>query len=78
MKQYVNITETLKKYERALKAISKASDQANAIHLKTVAQTALDLEEQSEIAEYDNKLRKETESDCLKIINHHFKKRSKL
>lgn len=63
MKQYVNITETLKKYERALKAISKASDQANAIHLKTVAQTALDLEEQSEIAEYDNKLRKETESD---------------
>jgi len=62
MKQYVNITETLKKYERALKTISKASDQANAIHLKTVAQTALDLEEQSEIAEYDNKLRKETES----------------
>ena len=44
MKQYINITETLKRYERALKAISKASDQANAIHLKTVAQTALDFE----------------------------------
>ena len=44
MRQYINITETLKRYERALKAISKASDQANAIHLKTVAQASLDFE----------------------------------
>ena len=44
VKQYINITETLKRYERALKSISKSSDQAKAIHLKVVAQTALDSE----------------------------------
>ena len=44
VKQYINITETLKRYERALKSISKSSDQAKAIHLKIVAQTALDSE----------------------------------
>ena len=44
VKQYINITETLKRYERALKSISKSSDQAKAIHLKVVAQTALDWE----------------------------------
>ena len=32
------------KYREALVAISEASDQANAIHLKIVAQTALDYE----------------------------------
>ena len=44
MRQYKNITKVIKSYEKSLKAISKASDQANAIHLKTVAQTALDFE----------------------------------
>lgn len=73
MRQYINITETLKRYERALKSISKASDQANAIHLKTVAQTALDfepttadefndVEEQADIAKYDKQLSEEAES----------------
>ena len=33
------------KYREALVAISEASDQANAIHLKVVAQTALDFED---------------------------------
>ena len=33
------------KYREALKAIAGASDQANPIHLKVVAQTALDFEE---------------------------------
>ena len=35
---------TIDKYREALVAISEASDQANAIHLKIVAQTALDYE----------------------------------
>tara|TARA_R100000234_G_C4895944_1_gene133521 strand:+ start:143 stop:505 length:363 start_codon:yes stop_codon:yes gene_type:complete len=34
----------LLKYKEALQAIAGASDQANAIHLKVVAQTALDFE----------------------------------
>ena len=33
------------KYREALVAISEASDQANPVHLKVVAQTALDFEE---------------------------------
>jgi len=36
---------TIDKYREALVVISEASDQANAIHLKVVAQTALDFEE---------------------------------
>ena len=36
---------TIDKYREALVAISESSDQANAIHLKVVAQTALDFEE---------------------------------
>ena len=36
---------TIDKYREALVAISEASDQANAIHLKVVAQTALDFED---------------------------------
>ena len=35
---------TIDKYREALVAISESSDQANAIHLKVVAQTALDYE----------------------------------
>jgi len=64
----------LLKYKEALEAIAGASDQANAIHLKVVAQTALDFEEttadelnhikqQSEIAEYDKKLSEIAESE---------------
>ena len=33
------------KYKEALTAIAESSDQANPIHLKVVAQTALDFEE---------------------------------
>jgi len=36
---------TIDKYREALVAIAEASDQANAIHLKVVAQTALDFED---------------------------------
>ena len=36
---------TINKYREALEAIAGASDQANAIHLKVVAQTALDFED---------------------------------
>ena len=36
---------TIVKYKEALEAIAGASDQANQIHLKVVAQTALDFEE---------------------------------
>jgi hypothetical protein len=36
---------TIVKYKEALEAIAGASDQANPIHLKVVAQTALDFEE---------------------------------
>ncbi len=35
---------TIDKYREALVAISEASDQANPVHLKVVAQTALDFE----------------------------------
>ena len=35
---------TIIKYKEALEAIAGASDQANPIHLKVVAQTALDYE----------------------------------
>ena len=35
---------TIDKYREALVAIAEASDQANAIHLKVVAKTALDWE----------------------------------
>jgi len=62
MRQYKNITKVIKSYEKALKAISKASDKANAMHLKSIAQAAIDLKEQSEIAEYDRKLSEEAES----------------
>ena len=37
--------DEIDKYREALKVIAGASDQANAIHLKVVAQTALDFEE---------------------------------
>ena len=64
----------LLKYKEALEAIAGASDQANPVHLKVVAQTALDFEEttadelnhieqQSEIAEYDKKLSEIAESE---------------
>ena len=36
---------TIDKYREALTAIAESSDQANAIHLKVVAQTALDFED---------------------------------
>ena len=36
---------TIDKYREALVAIAESSDQANAIHLKVVAQTALDFED---------------------------------
>ena len=36
---------TIIKYKEALTAIAESSDQANPIHLKVVAQTALDFEE---------------------------------
>jgi len=36
---------TIDKYREALIAIAESSDQANAIHLKVVAQTALDFED---------------------------------
>ena len=71
--------DEIDKYREALKVIAGASDQANAIHLKVVAQTALDwkntladhiIDEQAEIAEYDRKISEAAESVWRDTVLH--------
>ena len=65
-------------YKEALQDISKASDQANPIQLRTVAQIALDSEpttadefnKEAEIAEYDRKLSEAAESTWRDTVLH--------
>ena len=79
-------TYKIDKYKEALEAIAKASDQANAIHLKVVSQTALDFEPttadelhkeyeeadptEAELAEYDKRLSEEAESAWRGTVLH--------
>ena len=75
-------TYIIDKYKEALEAIAESSDQANAIHLKVVAQTALDwepttadelhkeYETEAELAEYDKRLSEEAESAWRGTVLH--------